>query len=296
MARTVTQIQNQIIAQLQSDKNLYDPANPDPSRRGLTSTSQTAIWKLLTFIVAVAINLFEQLLDIFIVDVETRISAAAPGTPSWIRQQCLLFQWSSTTDQIIQFDTVNIAPYYPTVNAALRIITQCAVTSLPNKIVLVKVATGGSSPAPLSSPQQDALTSYLDYLNFAGVYFQLVSTDADFAMIGADIFYDGQYANSIQAAVTAAINSFIANLPFNGMMKLSLLEDAIQAVPGVTDVTFSQVECRVTGAYNPNTVVKLVDNYTVLIREYSAYAGYMIIDTAVGRDLATTLNFIVSNN
>ena len=56
MARTISQIQKQINQEIQSD-SVLSPL--------LTSTSQTALWNLFTFVVAVSIALFEQLQDVF---------------------------------------------------------------------------------------------------------------------------------------------------------------------------------------------------------------------------------------
>jgi hypothetical protein len=295
MARSINTIQAQIIASVQADKNLYDPTATDPTQRGLTSTSQVAIWNLWTYVVAVAISLWEQLMDIFIAEVEANVALSAPGTPQWIQQQCFLFQWSATSPQIIQFDTTNFNPYYPLVNEALRIVTQAAVQTTPNKIALIKVA---ANSAPLTTPQYDALTSYLDFLNFAGIYFELRSVDADFIMLGYDLYYDGQYSGSIVNDTTAAINNFLSSSNFNnfnGKTYLSKIEDVLQAVPGMVDVVAKQVEVRPASIIAANATI-MVNAGATLLRFYQPYAGYMVVDTDTGRTLADTLNFIVSNN
>lgn len=293
MAREISVIQKQIINSVQADSNLYDPTNPDTTKQGLTSLSKTAIWNLWTYIIAVSISLFEQVLDIYKASIETDISLAAVGTAKWIQQQCFLFQWSATTPQVVQLNTTTFSPYYPVVNEDLRIVTQAAVTTTPNKLALIKVA---NNSVALTSPQQDALRSYLDFINFAGVYFQLRSVDADFIMLGYDIYFDGQYSSSIQSSVTTAITNFLSTSNFNnfnGTTTLLNIQDVIQAVPGVTDVVERQVEVRAYNVVAANATV-MVSSYTTVLRNYVPFAGYMIVDTDAGRTLSDTLTFIVN--
>lgn len=293
MARSITTIQNQIIASIRGETSLYDPTNPDPAKRGLTSTSRVALWRLITYIIASGIALFEQLMDIFIADVEAQVLLSPPGTPLWVQSQVFKFQYSSTNPQIIQLNTTTLSPYYSEVNTTLRIVTQCSVNTSPNKIVVIKVA---KNLTPLTNDQQLALTAYLDFLNFAGVYFQLISTDPDLIKVGYDIYFNGMYSASIETNVKDAINNFLSSSNannFNGTYYLSKLEDVIQSVAGVTDVVARQVEVR------PSTIIaanafKMVDNYQTLLRKYDTYAGYMVVDTDAGRTLNDTLTFIVA--
>ena len=66
--------------------------------------------------------------------------ATSTGNAEWIQAQIFKFQYSATSPQVIQFNTTTFAPYYPVVNAALRIISECAVVN--SNAVLIKVATG----------------------------------------------------------------------------------------------------------------------------------------------------------
>lgn len=294
MARSITTIQAQIIAAVQAQKSLYDPTNPDPTKQGLTTTSTVGIWYLWTYIQAAAINIFEQLLDLFKAEVESVVALAAAGTPQWIQKQVLNFQWSATSPQIIKFSTDNFYPYYESVNAALRIVNQCSVATTPNKLALIKVASNSTA---LTAPQLAALTSYLDFLNFAGVYFQLRSVAADFIMLGYDIYYDGQYAATIQADCEKALTDFLSTSNFNnfnGVIKLSSIEDVLQGVAGVKDVVARQVEVRAYNVIAANATVMVASRSTVL-RSFTPFAGYMIVDTDAGRTLADTLVFTVSN-
>lgn len=290
MARSIEIIQSSIIASIKGNTTLYDPSNPDPTKRGLTSPSKVAIWLSWTYVAAVAINIFENILDVYKANLEASIASAAVGTNLWLQAQVLKFQYSATVPQIVQVSsTFSVA--YPIVDATLRPITQCAVVNRNTGGYIVKIA---SNLAPITDmPTKNALISYLSQINF-GVKYILVNQDADFLMIGATIYYDGQYSSVIEQSVTDAINAYITdfdNNNFNGDIFLSKIEDAIQAVTGVKDVVLTQIEAR---AYNilAANATKLVNASTVLSRSYATQAGYIIIDTDAGRTLADTLTFV----
>jgi hypothetical protein len=296
MARSTQSIYDYIVGKVQADTNLYDPTNPDPTKRGLTSVSKVSTWRLWAWIVAQAQNLFEQQADNYVTEVEAIVNRSAPGTPSWMQHMVYMFQYNATTPQVIQMDLNTFAPYYPTVTESYRIVTQCAVNTLPNKKVQIKVAKGGTTPAPLGTTEKQALTSYVDFINFAGVQCEIISADADLIYLGVDVYYNGQYSATIQADVEAAITSYLSTSNsdnFNYRVYISKLQDIIQAVAGVKDVALKQVEVR-PASVSAGSAQKLVDASKILSRYYQPYAGYMIPDTDSGRTLADTINYIVA--
>ena len=85
MARTIDDIQQQIITNVQAT----------PELAGATSTSKRAIWRLWTYVVAVAINLFEQLQDVFLAQSESIVALSAPQTPQWVQDRAFKFQYDA---------------------------------------------------------------------------------------------------------------------------------------------------------------------------------------------------------
>jgi hypothetical protein len=271
--------------------NTLQPAIDDEQTllNDLTTPSRVAQWRLAFWIISHGIWQMVNRVKQYLSDIENKIQTAPPGSPAWLQQKVLEFQWDAATPQIVQ-----AFPYvaYPVVDESMRLITQCAVVTIPVGGYRVKIA---SNLAPISTPQLDALKSYLSQINF-GVPYNVVNANADFLMLGYDIYYDGQYSSVIQQRVADAINTFMSDFNtknFNGVVLLSKLQDIIKAVDGVVDVVAKQVEAR------PYTIAasgatKLVDDYDVLLKQYSTYAGYFQIDTDTGRTLADTLSFIVA--
>lgn len=278
MARTVQQIK----------QSMLDAKNADPTLSALTSTSQTAKWNLYYFIVASCIAIFEQLQDIFKVELETIASTAAPSTPQWTRNKVLKYQ----KGDVAELNTTTYVIEYPTINTANQILTRCAVVTAPNRTVLIKVAKS-DPPTPVSSGELAELQSYVETFNPAGIAFTLINDDSDKMEVAATVYYNGQYSAVISTNVEAALNSYMANLPFNGVISTQAVVDAIQAVEGVISVSLTRILVRrdtvsyglgVT-LYNLTTGVDAV--------QYQTIAGYVEEETTATHTFADTLTYIV---
>jgi hypothetical protein len=278
MARTVAQIK----------QSLLDAKNADPTLSTLTSTSQTAKWNLYYFIVASCIAIFEQLQDIFKTELETIASTAAPSTPQWTRNKVLKYQ----KGDVAQLNTTTYVIEYPIINTANQILTRCAVITAPNRTVLIKVAKS-DPPTPVSVGELAELQSYVETFNPAGIAFTLINENSDKMEVAATIYYNGQYSAVISTNVVAALNSYMANLPFNGVISTQAVVDAIQAVEGVISVSLARILVRkhsvAYGAgvtlYNLSTGVDAV--------QYQTIAGYVVQETTATHTFADTLSYIV---
>jgi len=274
MARSVATIQSLMI----NDVNTNIPA--------LTSTSKRAIWRLWTFVIASAIFLLESLIDVFQTSVEATAAAAPAASAAWLQNQILLFQYDAATPQIVQL--VNFAPVYPTVDATKRIISRCSVTTTIAGQVIAKVATG-NPPAALTSLQLSALQSYVNTIG-ATINYVVTSANPDQLYVGGTVSYDGQYSEIIQETVITAISNLLAALPFNGQLKVSDIELAIRAVPGVNDVFLTNVAARADGTPFGQATY-LIQNQLQYSRVWNTIAGYMIPETTGGQTLSDSLNF-----
>jgi hypothetical protein len=278
MARSVDEIQAGIITNVQAT----------PELAAANSTSKRAIWRLWTYIVAVAINLLEQLMDIFQTEVETTVSLAAPQTPQWLQDKVFKFQYSATNPQVIQL--INFIPAYPVVDTALRIVTRCSVrTTLANQ-VLIKVAKS-EPPVALVSGEVTALQNYLTTMGVAGVNYSVSSTASDKLYVQATVYFQGQYSSVIQTNVVTAITAYLSGIPFDGTLKLSDLEIAIKAVAGVNDCTFQNVSARADStSFGSGTSLVLAN--TVVSRLWGTAAGYIVGETTSSNTLNDTLTYI----
>lgn len=255
---------------------------------GLNSPSTTAIFKLWKYIVATQMFLQETLWDIYKAALELTISKAAVGTSAWLQDKVLKFQYDATTPQVLSVGS-DFSVNYTTVDTTKQIITRAAVNRTAQRTVLVKVAKS-DPPVALSGPELSSLNGYLDDICFAGVNYVATSLVSDKLYLKANVYYDGQYSNTISESVISAVNVYLATLPFDGKIKLSAIVDSIQTVTGVNDVVLEDVAVRADAtAFASKTY--MVQGNTTLIPLYQLAAGYIIEETTASNTFTDTLTF-----
>lgn len=275
--RTIEQIQAQIIAKL-SSYPLLSPLLPN--------TSTVAKFTNWTYIVAFAINALENIWAILLQDIEDVIASGAPETAKWIQDQALKFQYEASNPQVAIIKP-DFSVGYPIVNTALRIITKCSVVGNGAGGILIKVTTDAG---PLSGPQLTAFTSYMDIILGPDINFQIINANADIIAVYAEVYFDGQYSGSIENDIETILKNYLANLPFNGIVKLSEISDTVKKITGVTDFVFTSVIATPDGGTGINMVIAK----TWQLREYTTNAGYIINDG--GNPFSTTLTYIIDVN
>lgn len=282
MARTIAQIAQQMLDAKAADSNLS----------GLTSTSQTSIWRLWIYIVAACINIYEQLQDAFRAEMEEVVSLSAPSTPQWWKDKVERFQYDATVPQVAELNTTTFVIDYPVINTAYQIISRCSITTAPNRTVNVKVATG-DPPAALSGGQQTALQEYIETWIPAGIAYSVISENPDRMYVRGEVFYNGQYSAVIQANVEAALNNYMANLPFDGAIYVQAVTDAIQAVEGVTDFVLREILIRRDSiAFGLGTTIYSLAT-GINAAKGNTYAGYCIEEDTPTYTFADSITYYV---
>lgn len=278
MARSISQIKSQMI----------DEKNNQSALSGLTSTSQTAIWNLYFFIVATAINIFEQLQDLYKSDIQTQIANAIPQTKQWLQAMVFKFQFDANNPQILSL--VDLVPQYPIVDTTKQIVTRCSVNTEINKQVSIRVAKE-NPPVKLTTAEVNALSSYVTLIGNAGVTYNVISLDPDLIEINADIYYNAQYSAIISDSMTNAINTFLANIDFNGAIYVGKLEDAMRGVAGVNDIKINVLNVRASFETYAQTHTLYNLSTGINNRLYQPYAGYIITETETSHTLTDTLTY-----
>lgn len=285
MARSTATINQAMLADIAADTTLS---------ASFTSTSTTAIWRLFVYIYAMAINLFEQALDLYQANADKTVSGTAVGSLANIQYRVFNFQYDVSTNPLTNIAIVNPdwSVGYPIVNSTFRIITRCAVIPDINKNITVKVAKA-EPPIAMSGAEITVLDGYLSAILPAGVTHTIVSQASDKISIVADIYFDGQYFQTILATITANLNNYLRLLPFNGVVTVAALEDVIMKTTGVKDCEIKQVYCRedTTVFANATLIYNAQTGIYTNARVWNTIAGYIVQD-AVPNDFATTLTLI----
>lgn len=236
MVRTITQIHNGMLTDIASNEVLSS---------ALTSNSMYAIFRLFTYIIAVAISIFETFLDQHLFEINYKIANQKSGTLPWYRTMALQFQYG--------FDLVQDKDYFDNGAAtteqieASKIIKYAAVNEAEDSSrVILKIAgevngvlTDFDDPA-----QVEAIEAYINEIRVAGVEVTIINYKADQLYLNLRIKRDvlvltdtGMNKLDGNYPVQEALQEFMKELKFNGELQLSALIDKIQLVPGVLDAT-----------------------------------------------------------
>jgi hypothetical protein len=264
MARTISEIQQSIVAAKEADGTLS----------GLTSSSAVAIWLLWTWIIATCQWVTESLYDAHVSEVQGIIALQKPHTLQWYATMAKAFQYGYA----LPAGSDLYDPAAPAGDASL-VISYAAAVELEGQ-VRIKVAgyTAGVLLA-LTGAQLAAFTAYMQAVKDAGVLLQITSGNPDNLQLALNIYYDPLIINATgqridgteNTPVPDAINTFLANLPFNGVFMLNSLIAAGQAVSGV--LIFEVVGCQANYAATP-----YVNILTATPNVYVPDAGYMLLD------------------
>lgn len=285
MARTIDEIQTEIINAVQAD----------PVLSGLTSPSAVAIWRLWTRVLAGGLETEEQLNDVFRAELEQIAREAVPGTSDWLQKRVLEFQYDPANPQVVQ--VIDGKATYSTIDESLRIVTRVAVKSQPNGRVLVKVAKddGGGGLIPLDANEVNGLVSYLSRIGFVGIPIDVSSQQADRVRLdGYVVYYRGSFdPSALLASIVEAVDNYLASVSveqFDGVVVRTAITDAIQSVDGVVVVSDSAGGpfIRDFGTLAPGGVEILTQRETL--------AGYAISEDAPGYTLADTLTLLPESN
>lgn len=272
MARTIPEIDNELAAAQAS----Y------PALAGLTSPSATGIVRLWRYVVATCAQTLETLWDRHTTEVDAIVARAAVGTPQWNADRAKEFQKDDGSLAVQPSGAIG----YATLNPAARIITQAtAKENAQTGKLFIKVAKAGATAgtlAALSNAEQVEVRGYFDRIRFAGTRLEVVSREADRLQATGIIYYNPLLDKvSVQTAVLAGAQAYLAALDFDGQVYVSKFTDYLQAVPGVRDVAPLQLAARV------GTAAPLAFD-----RVYETAAGYIVLEDTPGAGLLDTLQFL----
>jgi hypothetical protein len=273
MARTVAIIQQEIIDNL--------------TLKGIAvSDSVTSIRRIWTWVIAIAHNLFEQILDIHYNRTLAQLQALKPGTLGWYRQKVFDFQLGGTlipdTDV---YDNTGLTDAQVT---AQKVVANNAVIKEDGAIKIKVVKMAGSDYVPLDGMQFTALSYYIENnVQYAGDEIVFVNAAADTVVMDLVVRYDpevmksnGDLLDGTVEPARAAAKDFFRNTNFNGRYYRSRHLAALELVRGVTDA-------KITGI----VATDVNGNVTDIDMQYQPFSGFMRIML----DADLTITYIPQN-
>lgn len=216
----------------------------------LTSVSSTAIFKLIKYLIALAHASMYTMWDAVKNEINTITSSQIIGTPQWY---------------------VNLALTY---NSGLNA-QRASCREVGTKVILKVAKSSSGVTSQLTNTELANLTTFVNSKKVAGTDISILSQTADLVSFVISVQYTGVQA-TVEAAVVAAIKSYLAALAFDSNLSRSLIENALLSVPGVLDASVDLMSVDYGLGYEiiPGNLA-------------SADAGYFEVGKLAGNDLIT---------
>lgn len=258
MARSIEEIQQEIFESKNSNIYLND----------LNSTSKSAIWRNILFIVSFSIWTLEKLFDIHTSQIDKKLYEQKSGTQRWYRNKALAFQYG--------FDLIEDTDYFDNSSFTTeqiensKIIKYCSVkeSQESNRLIMKIASENGSGLFPLTETQKTSFLAYMDEIKYAGVKINVINNLADILQINLKVFRDplvlDENGNSILNGgkpLETAINQYLKNLPFDGELILNDFIEKLREVSGIINVHIISANSKY---------------YDVVTEDYTAFVGIEI--------------------
>lgn len=244
--------------------------------------SSVSIENILIYIVAACHYILYQAFESHRKTIDALIAANIVPTTRWYHTKCLEFQLGDE----LEFDEATQSYKYPVVSPDKQIVKYAAVRDAGNTIDILVAKDNDGLPVTLSDTELKAFTSYLNQIKIAGILLNIQSLPADTIQITAKISVDpqvittgGVLISDGSKPVEDAINGYLAGIVYGGTFNKTKCVDAIQQVPGVTDIELITVRAKAASDVSYTEVTS---------NNYVASAGCLI-----SNNLNNTLSYVV---
>ncbi len=222
MARSKEEIAQSIINQLPSEWNLTDSA--------------TAVWRVIVNAIASAIQVFEQIMDIFKADIETKIDAKRIGSKDWYIQKVKEFQVDSDL-QFFPDGTIG----YPTIDQTKQIIAFATLIDGQDTATLKVAKMGSGQLTPLTDAEKLQLKNYIELIKIVGTRIDVVSLPPDLITAEATIYYNPIYSQAdVQSALDQALIDFQLQTT-SGYFRRNELIEFLRGLDQIKDVEITSL-------------------------------------------------------
>lgn len=258
------------------------------------NSSKMSVLDAFTWVASACIWAHENILDVFKVDLASDLQNRINGTPAYYANALLKYQ---SGDELTINDEGTVCSY-DTTDETKRIITKVSYSEINeekfnDKMLLLKVAQGeAGNYSRIDDDELIKVRAYLNKLLFAGQHALVVSRNGDVLVPKVTVYYDGAVEESeVYSNIETALNDFISNVKFDGVVYSQKIIDAIQSAEHVTDV---QIDSEVSdeqgifvAQYNDDNNI-IVDEYGTKLQKIGRYfvpnSGYIKESTRTGEE------------
>ena len=283
MARTLSEIYTE--AKSARDKHL--------ELTEFKNDSKMSVLDAFTWVTSACVWSFENLLDVFKVDLAKDLTNRINGTPTYFANMLIKYQKGDELE--VSEDGTRFG--YATIDPNKRIVTKAAYSEgredgFNDNMMILKIATG--APGAYAQIEHDELIKIRAYLNkllFAGQHATVVSRLGDVLIPRVTVYHDGAVSeDEVYTNIENALKEFIANLDFNGVVYAQKVLDCIQKAEHVTDVFISSKATDLQGIFivqynDDNNIIEKSGSVEQRIERYVVpNSGYIKESTGTGKE------------
>lgn len=230
MARTISEIKSGMTAEFMNNEDIAERYGFSVGDNFTDYFSKVSIENILFYIFAASAWVLESLFDTYKTEIEATMEEIIPHRPKWYRDKMLAFMKGYTLIQDTdKYDTSGLSDAQ--IEAAQVVKHAVAIENSDSSLLTIKVR---GEEGKLDEETEVQLAAYIAEIKDAGVRISLVNEDPDVFDCSVDVYYNPLLLpETVEAACVEAIETYIANLPFNGEYNNMTLVDMLQAVEGV---------------------------------------------------------------
>jgi|GEM_PF-136751 hypothetical protein len=216
------------------------------------NSSKMSVIDAFTWVTSACIWTFENILDVFKVDLAKDLQNRINGNAAYYANALLKYQ----SGDELEMNEEGTAFSYPTIDETKRVITRVSYSEYQeegfyDKQLMLKIATGEPGAYErVSDEELLAIRAYFNQIAFAGTHATIVSRKGDVLVPRVTVYYDGAISEEeVYKNIEDALNNFIANVSFDGVIYTQKIIDAIQRAEHVVDVHISTIASDLQGIF-----------------------------------------------
>lgn len=216
------------------------------------NSSKMSVIDAFTWVTSACIWTFENILDVFKVDLAKDLQNRINGNAAYYANALLKYQ----SGDELEMNEEGTAFSYPTIDETKRVITRVSYSEYQeegfyDKQLMLKIATGEPGAYErVSDEELLAIRAYFNQIAFAGTHATIVSRKGDVLVPRVTVYYDGATSEEeVYKNIEDALNDFIANVSFDGVIYTQKIIDAIQRAEHVVDVHISTIASDLQGIF-----------------------------------------------
>lgn len=216
------------------------------------NSSKMSVIDAFTWVTSACIWTFENIIDVFKVDLAKDLQNRINGNAAYYANALLKYQ----SGDELEMNEEGTAFSYPTIDETKRVITRVSYSEYQeegfyDKQLILKIATGEPGAYErVSDEELLAIRAYFNQIAFAGTHATIVSRKGDVLVPRVTVYYDGAISEEeVYKNIEDALNNFIANVSFDGVIYTQKIIDAIQRAEHVVDVHISTIASDLQGIF-----------------------------------------------